>query len=40
MFAVMQDEALGRFDIAHDAMGISLNEVLAMKAPLSAGGIC
>ena len=33
---MVQDEALGRSDIAHDAIGISLDEALAMKAPLSA----
>ena len=36
MFAVVQDEALSRSDHAQNAIQISLNEALAVKAPLSA----
>lgn len=36
MFAVVQDEALNRSDRAQNAIQISLDEALAVKAPLSA----
>lgn len=36
MFAVVQDEALSRSEVAQNAMAISLDEALAVKAPLSA----
>ena len=36
MFAVVQDEAFSRSDHAQNAMQISLNEALAVEAPLSA----